>query len=354
MRKELLIKHISGSANAQEERQVLAWITESDANRQYYKNLKNIWISQTLPQDVVKEEDMGQIRELTHKSAMRQTTQQWQTISAKQRQFRFLKRVLYIACSVAAVAVMGLVITIYRYELDRREADFNQIILAQVPSQYKHTVYTENGVKAKLILPDSSQVWLNSGSTIVYPDKFYGDTREIEFKGEAYFKVRKDSLHPMIITTNKNFIIEVLGTEFNVKSYDEDETAQTTLYSGVINLVSKESGRETKTQIKPFETFIIGKAKLPEISPVAKKFAESTTAWKEGRLIFVSTPMSEVVKILQRWHGVEIEISDPAIADYKITADFYSESMVQIANILKFCALVDYKIENNKFVFLGR
>lgn len=362
MRKELLIKHISGAANEQEQKQVIAWITESTANRQYYKNLKNVWVSQTLPQNVVAEEDMAQIRELTYKKVAGKNTQQTygeftlngQTSPTKPQQFYTLKRALYITTSVAAVAVIGLILMIYKYEYSPREASVNRISLAHIPTQYKHTVYTENGVKAKLTLPDSSQVWLNSGSTIIYPDKFYGDTREIEFKGEAYFKVRKDSLHPMIINTNKNFAIEVLGTEFNVKSYDEDKTAQTTLYSGVINLVSEKRGRQTKRQIKPFETCIIGEEKLPEISSVAQKIAQNTAAWKEGRLIFVSTPMSEVVKVLQRWHGVEINISDPAILDYKITADFYSESMVQIANILKFCALVDYKIEDNKFIFLGR
>ncbi|MEG0519046.1 MAG: FecR domain-containing protein [Bacteroidales bacterium] len=365
MNKELLIKHISGAANAQEEKHVLAWITKSDANRQYYKNLKNVWVSQTLPKDIVKEEDMAQIRELTYKRTATQVpktaqqfygknTQQEQVITAQQPQFRSLKRALYFASSVAAIAIIGLLITIYKYELGHREVDYNRIALAHVPTEYRHTLYTENGVKARLTLPDSSQVWLNSGSTIVYPDKFYGDTREIEFKGEAYFKVRKDSLHPMIITTNKNFTIEVIGTEFNVKSYDEDKTAQTTLYSGAINLVSDAGGKVVKTQIKPFETCFIGKEKLPEISPIAQKIAKNTVAWREGRLVFVATPMSEVIKILERWHGVEIEITDPNILAYKITADFYSESMVQIATILKFCALVDYKIENNKFIFFSR
>lgn len=344
MRKELLIRHINGTANAEQEQQVLAWITKSDANRQYYKNLKNIWVSQTLPQDIVSQKDMERIRELTYKKGL----------PVQQEHTHSLKRALYIAYSVAAVAVILFFITVYGYESNYRKSDFNRIELAQVPTEYKHTVYTEKGVKAKLTLPDSSQVWLNSESTIIYPDKFYGDTREIEFKGEAYFKVQKDSRHPMIIKTNKNFTIEVLGTEFNVKSYDDDKTAQTTLYSGVINLVSENGKELVKNQLKPFETYIIGEAKFPEISTIAQKTAKNTVAWKEGRLIFVATPMSEVIKILQRWHGVKIEIKDPEILDYKITADFYSESMVQISNILKFCTLVDYKIEDDKFIFVGR
>lgn len=345
MRKELLIKHISGTANVEQEQQVQAWITKSGANRQYYKNLKNVWVSQTLPQDVATEKQMEQMRLLTYKKDLSGKT----TLPGK------LERGLYISYSVAAVAVIALILTICIYESGRENLYQNRIELAQIPSEHKHIVYTEKGVKAKLTLPDSSLVWLNSESTIIYPDKFYGTTREIEFKGEAYFKVRKDSLHPMIIKTNKDFTIEVLGTEFNVKSYDNDPTASTTLYSGIINLISESNSGKTKTiQLAPLETCIIAESKMPEVSAIGKKAADNTAAWREGRLNFVSTPMSEVVKVLHRWHGVDITIADPKILNYQITADFYSESMVQIANILKFCALVDYKQDGEKFIFFGR
>ena len=79
-----------------------------------------------------------------------------------------------------------------------------------------------------ITLPDSSRVWLNSDSRISYPDEFTGNKRVVSLSGEAYFEVTKDSLHPMVVLTNKDFTVEVLGTTFNIRSYENDATAETT------------------------------------------------------------------------------------------------------------------------------
>lgn len=343
MRKELLIRHIQGNVDSGEREAVEMWLKKSAQNRQYYKNLKNVWVSQTLPQEEVAGTEL-----LRGMNDLKGRLAQKQNLRFKKYFFASL------AATGAAVLVLGLMV--WRYEFAAPDPLENRVLLASLPQEYKHVLYTDNGIKARLILPDSSQVWLNSGSEIIYPDRFSGSTREIKFRGEGYFKVKSDSLHPMIITTNKDFRIEVTGTEFNVKSYEDDSMAQATLYSGRISLISKGKGvgKEMKMEMKPFQTCIIEANKIVHISPMVSKVAENTKAWKEGRLIFSDTPMQEVVKILRRWHGVEIEVADAKILDYKITADFNSESMVQIANILKFCALVDYKEKGGKFIFFGR
>ncbi len=342
MRKELLLKHIKGETSPQENMEVREWIELSGENRKYYKNLKNVWISQSLPSGIVpQEEAMNAVAMIKMLS---------------RRNNRRFKRYFQLSVSIASAAVIALCVVVWRYEFNPAGTKMGRVELSYLPQEYKHTVYTEKGVKATIVLPDSSKVWLNSESEITYPDKFTGTSREISFKGEGYFKVRKDSLCPMIINTNKGFIIEVTGTEFNVKSYDDDKSASATLYSGRINLVSKseKNGQAVRKEMLPFETCIIDSNKALNITVTNRKTAENTKAWREGRLIFSATPMSEVVKILKRWHGVDIVVEDPVILDYKITADFNSESMVQVAQILKFCALVDYKIEGDKFIFFGR
>lgn len=343
MKKELLIRHMQGEVTLEEKQLIEEWIGKSDANRQYYKNLKNIWVVQTLPL-----ERMPQVEVISMVEELRKRR-------APGSDLKF-KRYFLIAVSVAAVAVIALLVVAWKYGVSYRDLNEQRVMLCEVPTEYKHTLYTENGIKAKVTLPDSSQVWLNSGSEIVYPDKFLGSTREIEFRGEAYFKVKEDSLRPMIIHTNKNFVIEVLGTEFNVKSYDDDRTAQTTLYSGKIKLFAKgdKNRKELRMEMKPFETCIVESNRILNVSHVTGRVAEDKKAWKEGRLIFSSAPMGEVVKILRRWHGIDIEVEDPKILNYKITADFKSESMVQIAQILKFCALIDYRVENDRIIFFGR
>lgn len=223
-----------------------------------------------------------------------------------------------------------------------------RIELAEMPQERVHTIYTEKGVKSVVELPDGSTVQLNSDTKITYPDTFIGDTREVLLSGEAYFRVKGDSSRPMIVNTVKGFQIKVLGTEFNVKSYENDDFSSTTLYNGSIHLITPTS----ETKIVPHEQVMINKKnQITRLKPV---ILEDTRAWTQGRLVFDETPISEVVKMLERWHGVTVQVKDPVILNYKITAEFKSESIYQIMYIIKSCSLIDYTISENTVVMTSR
>ena len=338
MRKELLLRHIQGNASASEQEQVLQWIGRSEQNRQYYIDLKNLWVSQTLPDTRATEAELAQIRALTSRKPERKP----------------LKIMTWLPTAIAAAAVLALVLVLaIPGRNDKVMYDF-----AGIPAAYKHTVYTESGVKSQVTLPDGTHVWLNSESKITFPDQFQGERREIEFSGEAYFEVAKDSLHPMRIYTNKGFDVEVLGTSFNLKCYGDDPTATATLYSGRIQLVSE--GGQTLA-VKPNEIVTVGEKKrtystIPSIQVRSARGAaiDNQSAWKNGRLVFEETPMDEVVKMLRRWHGVDIVVQDPGILKYRITAEFGAESISQIAGMLRYCARIDYRIEDNTVYFFSR
>ena len=84
-------------------------------------------------------------------------------------------------------------------------------------------------------MPDSSQIWLNAGTTITYSEDYGQRTRTLNLNGEAYFKVAKDSLHPFIVNT-QGIIVRALGTRFNVKAYPEEKTISATLEEGKIDV----------------------------------------------------------------------------------------------------------------------
>ena len=86
------------------------------------------------------------------------------------------------------------------------------------------------GEQKRLILPDSSEVWLNAGSSILYPETFAKNKRQVILNGEAYFSVKKDTVSPFIVETSQ-LSVKVLGTRFNVKAYPNDEKITTTLRS---------------------------------------------------------------------------------------------------------------------------
>lgn len=345
MKKDLLLKHISGEATQQQEREVLDWVAKNPDHKKYYMDLKNLWIAQTMPQSKATDAELQMIRRRTTNNI--------------EEQYRRRGILMYFSGAVAAVAVIALIITLFT-KGNTSGGQIDELVrvgLADIPTQYRHQVYTEKGVKAKVILPDSSIVWLNSESRIIYPDKFIGHTREIEFSGEAFFEVTKDSLTPMFIKTNKNFTVKVLGTSFNLKSYDEDKTAVTTLYTGIVDIISKVPGKgdtfET-TRLIPNEICVVTENKPPVLSKVDVQIAQKEAVWRNGKMVFESVRLEEVIKMLKRWHGVEIVVENPQILDYKITADFESESIVQIAEMLRYCALIDYRVADNKVYFRKR
>lgn len=343
MKKELLLRYIKGEATNKEEREILEWVGKSRENERYFVMLNNLWISQNISDKKASDEELEAIVKLT--------------TGKKVLGGKFRKYVPYAAAAVILLSV-GLNFLLFSGTVSPVKKGDEPVRMAYLPTEYKHEIYTEKGVKARVILPDGSKVWLNSDSRMVYPDRFETDIREIDFSGEAYFDVVKDSMRPLVINTNKDFKVEVLGTKFNLKSYDNDAEARTTLYSGSVNIVSKVPGgklkndKEVVTKLKPLESCIIRDKQNPiHIKP---ENPEKQTAWKDGRIIFESTPMAETIKILERWHGVEFEVKDKSVYTFDITARFKSESIVQIMEMIKYCALIDYSIDSNKVVLYRR
>lgn len=220
-----------------------------------------------------------------------------------------------------------------------------------------HEIFTEKGVKGIVILPDSTKVWLNSGSRLIYPSAFASGTRDVIIYGEGYFEVTKDSLHPMIVNTGKNFSIEVLGTSFNVKSYEDDRQVEATLYAGEIKarFMNWDTSEYETVILKPNESFIydntgtsMAKSKEYTINkPFSYDKPQMQKAWKDGYLVFDNTSMPEVLKKLERWHGTKFIIKNEKIYDYKLSAQFSSESIVQILEIMKLIMPIEYSYKNN-------
>ena len=341
MTKGLIIKYLSGNANKTEEQSVLEWVNKNEDNLKYFISLKSLWVFQNMPNSRADIFEMEDMRNIINPSS-----------GAKTR--KVILKLLPYAAAAVIVILLGLNLFFLTNKPHTTEPPSYSVLLSYLPAEYKHVLFTNNGVKGYVRLPDGSKVWLNSASKIVYPDRFMGSTREVEISGEAFFDVVSNPTKPMIVSTNKNFKVEVLGTKFNIRSYDNDNEAQTTLFSGSIKLTRTlaSTGVEVITQLSPKESFVI----RDNMAPVLIKQADTSkqVAWKEGKLLFEATPMPEVIKKLERWHGTEFIVIDPEIMDYKITANFKSESIVQIMEMIRFCSLIDYKVTGNKVTLRKR
>ncbi len=341
MNKAKLLKYIKKEADVQLELEVLDWIDKSKENKAYFIRLKNTYVRATLPMTKVGNSEVNAFLNSMKVS------------HAKVKPNFNIKNI--ISYGLAASIAVGLFLNLYilgsnfKSSSQAKEQMQENLFTQSLSSEHLQTFYTDKGIKAKITLPDSSIVWLNSDSKLIFPYKFIGDTREVYLAGEGYFKVKKDSLKPMVVRTNKNFYIKVLGTEFNLSCYDNDSKAKAVLYNGKINLVSKSmaTGKEKVTEIKPLEYCLVEGKSISVVHPVK---VSVDSLWKDGFLIFESEPMEQVIKKLERWHGAQFTIKDRDILRNKINANFKGESLVQIMDLISLCTDISYTIDGVKVV----
>jgi transmembrane sensor len=210
------------------------------------------------------------------------------------------------------------------------------------------TISSRQGMVTQFDLADGTKVWLNSGSALQFPNSFTGNLREVKLTGEAFFKVSKNEKQPFRIHA-KDLNIEVLGTSFNVVSYDDERQAEVVLVEGKVKLSA-----EKDLVKKEFGEMLPGqRAVYSEITQTVQKqkvAIDKYIAWRDGNLIFRDDKMEDVARRLSRWYNVEIIINDPEIKSYSYKATFRNETLSQMLDLLKISAPIDFRIVQNKLL----
>lgn len=160
------------------------------------------------------------------------------------------------------------------------------------------------GKRSDITLADGTHIWLNSGSQLSYPSEFKSDSREVFLSGEAFFDVQSNPDKPFYVVT-QNIRIKVLGTRFNVSSYNEDNTTQTVLVEGKVVAGTNKLFAKT-IDLVPGERMIYDKSNenLSKDRVDVRLFA----SWVSGYLIFENEPITEVYKKLERYYNQQIAI----------------------------------------------
>ncbi len=166
------------------------------------------------------------------------------------------------------------------------------------------------GKDYKIQLSDKSELWINSATTVRFPMNFSGDKREIELNGEAYLKVSADAAHPFIVRM-PGADIEVLGTQFNLNSYDSGQV-KVALVEGKVNLSSVAG----KVNLKPGQQGTVTNGSSPAVSVFEK---EEVLSWMDGQYNFYNAPLSEIGRILERCYGYTIVIKNKAVRQKRFT-----------------------------------
>lgn len=191
-------------------------------------------------------------------------------------------------------------------------------------SELYNTISTPRGGQYQVNLPDGSQVWLNSASSIKFPMLFTTvGRRSVSLTGEAYFEVAKDKKRPFVVTTDRQSI-EVLGTHFDVSSYGDDVFTRTTLLEGTVKITA---GVHTSV-LKPGQ-----QADVSASISVSNVDTESAVAWKNGYFHFDDEKLESVMKKISRWYDLDIEYRDASIKNELFAA--YSTRFANVSQLLK-------------------
>ena len=208
------------------------------------------------------------------------------------------------------------------------------------------TKSTPRGRMFRMNLEDGSFVHLNAVSSIVYPNKFEDDTREIEVKGEAYFDVKRDEARPFHIKV-KDFQVEVLGTSFSIHAYEDEDDFSITVESGQVKVILDKEGINSAILEKNQKLVYNPKTNVTEIFDV-----ESTEEliWRKGVLRFDSTPIAKVEKILERWYGIDLVINNADIYKMTLTGIHQNENIKSVIEALTYATETKYTVKGNSII----
>lgn len=191
-----------------------------------------------------------------------------------------------------------------------------------------------------VILPDSTYVTLNCGSSISYGYDFFRGVRNIKLSGEAFFKVSKDKLHPFQVLVD-GLSLKVYGTSFNVRAYPSDPNITTTLVDGSLGVININQEELVKLKSGDQAEFIKSDGKLTVKSVVTEKY----TSWQEGIITFRSEELIKIIERIELWYNVEIIVENDLLLKDRYWGTLIKDKPVeQILELLKTNSSIEYKV----------
>lgn len=304
--KSIILKYLSGKSTESEQKELLEWLRDKD-NSTEFQSIKKDWKSKVSHEDVPQEmrQDWKKIEHQIYSTIQSDLKQ-------KQRALNFFR---YAAAIVLLVTIPSL---IYFYSQQKSS------------SLSYTTVAADFGQISKVVLPDSTVIWINSGSTIKYNNQFSNENRDVELLGEAFFEVTKNKDLPFVVSS-EDLHVKVLGTEFCVTAYPEEKNIQIVLEKGKINLTSTNHASFNQ-DMNPGEMATFDKAKKElKISHVNTGLY---TSWRDGIINIYNLPLSELVLKLEKRYNQKF-IVDEEIKHLPYTFTIKTENLNNILSLME-------------------
>jgi ferric-dicitrate binding protein FerR (iron transport regulator) len=290
MDQEILKKYLAGDADPAEKTKVAAWAKANESNMaelRAYRRLYDIAL--------------------------------WTDSDAGKREMKAKKRAFYQIASIAAMFALLIGSVCYTVYLK-----------CQIPATVMQTIHVPAGQHVEVLLADGTNVWLNAGSTFVFPGHFSSGERTVTLDGEGYFNVRKNEGKPFVVKTPSHDV-KALGTEFNVLAYGKSRLFEVSLVKGVVEvgIADRQIRLEPHTRLRQADNRLIKDSKLDF----------NALLWKDGLICFDDEPVEKMIDKLELYFDVRIVVEIKSFMKKKYTGKFRTKDGVE--HILKVFQLKD-------------
>ncbi len=348
MNKELLQNYCSNCCTEEELISVLEWFMGSARTPEGKALLLKIW------EELSDEESNSKINfdfildRIHHNANLDQSKKLLEEADQNLIEYRKKKHFINILTRAAAILILP-VFSFGLYMSSKYQSARHGYISV---NQAYNEVYSSVDAITKVSLPDGSNVWLNHSSTLKYPAMFQGDFRTVELSGEGYFEVAHIPKKPFIVKAGEIQIM-ALGTAFNIMAYPDEDRIETSLINGQVELI------KTGPDGKPIPLLKMRPTDLAIFENSNNEISTRTIdddryfSWKEGKLVFNKEPLAEVVKKLNRWFNVDIQVKDPELLELTYTATFVHETLPQVMELIAMVSPVSYTISDRQFISPG-
>jgi transmembrane sensor len=353
----MIYKFLAGTASETENKQLTEWLTESNENRLYYFTIKRIWLEGKEIPDNIKMTNASWER-----LKLRTSIQSHSKINDDYRPHINVRKL-----SIAATILILIGISSFLGIKLRSLSEYQQTT---------HEITVPMGSRSNITLPDGTSVWLNADSKLTYRSDFGRRNRDVTLSGEAYFDVSPDKGSVFTVNT-RDLVIKALGTEFNVKSYPDEDATETTLVSGSIEIAVTDEGIASRpVLLKPDQRIIYSRAKGRIVAEPAEtkdeevEFAETIEeldqkpslqishissseeyiSWKDGRLVFRSETLENLSRKIERFYNVDIAFENDSIKELRYTGTLDEVTIEEVLRAIARSSDISFKIDKNKVI----
>ena len=338
----LLTRYLAGECTGPEKIRVEAWMAADPENRMLVEQIQIIWETPTPKQEDVDVKQLWyQVADqigLQRESAMKRFANWLKNLSGMTvGDGRFQpSRSPALRYAAITLLVIALPLLVARWGWNRTMPQLT-------------TVQISKAERNQIVFSDGSSVILDAGTTLRYPERFDQRTREIYLDGEGFFEITADTRRPFIIHAS-DALIQVLGTKFNVRAWEPDERVQVAVSEGLVSFRPVSTPIEEGVIIHEGESSLMpinGQPTEPEEVDISEHLG-----WMQNDAVFRDVPLHEVLFQVERWYNLSFELSDPLVADERVTMHIRRNSVDDVLELISVLSGLAYR-RDGRIIRLG-